>query len=392
MYRKSYFLILGLGVMVFLLSLVPIRVGAAKLSEWTLDYNEGGGGLELKSPSGDFRFRQLGYLQFRAGVLHSDFKGPEQQGDFGVRRARLDWIIDINKKYQLLLEGDMADGGGTNASDFDFVVGRISGPSFWGGTWYVGKFITPFSTENNRSSRSLDMIERYLALNSMFLLPALDVQYGGMIKQPLSQDLTLYTGVFNGNGRAADNLADNNGSKEFQVKLRNDLTENFTWSIAFDRSHEQSQTLSLEGYSFTNYSSVSVQGTRRIYGGSFDYTSNSFSLRGEGLYASFPDANATLQGGYLQPAYFQYGNRNGGLQYLLRLDLATIEDDDNSIPGDTIRAVTFGMNWYINGNLRLKVNAVGEEYSGPRNNVTELSGVQGEGFKPYLLSELQFKF
>jgi phosphate-selective porin len=381
---------IGISVFVFIMVLLPMQVHAAKLSEWTLDYNEGGGGLELKSPSGDFRFRQLGYLQFRADVLHSDFQGPEQQGDFGIRRARLDWIFDIKKKYQLLLEVDAADGGGPNQSDFDFVVGRISGPSFWGGTWYAGKFITPFSTENNRSSRSLDMIERYLALNSLFLLPALDVQFGGMIKQPLSKDWTFYTGVFNGNGRAADNLADNNGSKEFQLKLRNDLTENFTWSIAFDRSHEQSQTLSLEGYSFTNYSSVSVQGTRRIYGGSFDYTSGSFSLRGEGLYASFPDANATLQGGYIQPAYFQYGNRNGGLQYLLRLDLATIEDDDNPIPGDTIRAATLGMNWYINGNLRLKVNAVGEDYSGPGN--TGSPGVQGEGFKPYLLSELQFKF
>ncbi len=66
-----------------------------------------------------------------------------------------------------------------------------------------------------------------------------------------------------------------------------------------------------------------------------------------------------------------------------------------NIGGDAIRAVTLGLNWYLNGNVRLKLNAVGEDYDGEGNNVTRTgtpSGVQEEGFHPYLLSELQFKF
>jgi phosphate-selective porin len=328
----------------------------------------------------------------RGDVYNHDFERDDARSTFDLRRARLDWIIDVNEKYQLLIETDGADFNGPNSSDFNLVVAKISGPVYWGGRWTVGKFITPFSTENNRSSRSLDMIERHLSLNSLFLLPALDVQFGAMLKQPLSEDWTLYTGLFNGNGRAADNLSDNNGDKEFQAKLRHDYSDQFTWSISFDRSNEESQTLSLEGYSFTNYSAVSVEGTRRIYGGSFDYTEDPFSLRGEGLYANFTDADASLSGGYLQPAYFHWGDRNGGLQYLLRLDRASIDKDGVRLDGDTIRAATLGVNWYINGNVRLKVNGILEDYDGQGNNVSSTSGVQGDGSKVYGLTELQFKF
>lgn len=365
---------------------------AAPLTQWDLSYNQGGGGLELESPSGDFRFRQLGYLQVRGDVYHREFERPDGQGTFDMRRARLDWIIDVEEKYRLLFEIDGADFNGPNQSDFDMVVAKISGPSLWGGRWTAGKFITPFSTENNRSSRSLDMIERYTALNSLFLLPALDVQFGAMHQQPLGEDWTLYAGLFNGNGRAADNLSDTNGDKEVQLKLRHQYSETFQWSISLDRSNEEDQSLNLEGYSFTDYASVPVTGTRRIYGGSFDYTVERFSFRGEGLYADFEDADARLFGGYLQPAYFQYGNRNGGLQYLLRADVASIEKEGRSLRGDTLRTLTAGVNWYVNGNLRVKVNAVGEQYDGPGNNVTPTSGVQGDGLKPYLLTELQMKF
>ncbi|MFB6346291.1 MAG: porin [bacterium] len=360
---------------------------AAKLTEWEAEYRKGAG-LSLTSPDGEFRFRQLGYLQFRSDVYHSDFQRAARQGAFGMRRARLDWIIDIEERYQMLIEVDGADFNGTNQSDFDLVVAKISGPSYWGGRWSAGKFITPFSTENNRSSRSLDMIERYLALNSLFLLPALDVQFGGMLEQPLGQGWTLYTGLFNGNGRAADNLSENNGSKEFQMKLQQDVSEEFQWSIALDRSSERPQTLSLEGYTFTNYASLGVTGTRRLYGASFDYTGDEFSLRGEGLHADFRDASTRLNGAYLQPGYFLEGDRSDGLQALLRFDYARM----NQTSDYSIAAVTGGLNWYVNPNVRLKTNLVAEYYADPGNNVTSTNGVHGDGIKNYLITELQMKF
>lgn len=360
---------------------------AARLADWTAEYNDGAG-LSLESPDGDFRFRQLGYLQVRGDVFHSDFERSEGQTRITLRRARLDWIVDVDGKYQLFIEIDGADFNGPNSSDLDLVVARISGPTYWDGRWTLGKFITPFSAENTRSSRSLDMVERYLALNSLFLLPALDVQFGGMVEQPIGSNWTLLAGVFNGNGRASDNLSDDNRHKEVQVKLRHGASDHLSWSLAFDRSNEEPQTLSLEGYTFTDYSSVGVDGTRRIYGGSFDYTAENFSLRGEGLYADFTDADTRLTGGYLQPAYYLNGNRDEGLQALLRLDYATIDGP----AGDAIAAATGGLNWYVNPNLRLKGNLVLEYYDDPGNNVTPTSGVQGDGLKPYWLTELQMKF
>lgn len=44
----------------------------------------------------------------------------------------------------------------------------------------AGKFINPFSPKNNRSTSRLTTIERYSGLNSIFLLPALDAQFGVM--------------------------------------------------------------------------------------------------------------------------------------------------------------------------------------------------------------------
>jgi hypothetical protein len=386
--RVTEWILILVGSALMLLS-QPIQ--AAKLADWKAEYNPGAG-LSLASPDGDFRFRQLGYLQVRGDLRHPDFQ-RSSQGEFSVRRARLDWIIDINEKYQLLLETDGADFNGPNKSDFDLVVAKISGPTLWGGRWTAGKFITPFSTENNRSSRSLDMIERYTALNSLFLLPALDVQFGGMIEQPLAEDWTLYGGVFNGNGRAADNLSDDNDDKEFQLKVRNEWSDQFQWSVSYDRSNEEDQELFLRGYTFTSFSSVPVDGTRRIYGASFDYTSSPYSFRGEGLYADFADASAELTGGYLQPGYFLEGDRDDGLQALLRLDYATVDGPGlNSSEGDAIGTVTGGLNWYVNPNVRLKGNLVAEYYDNPGNDVDPTSGVQGDGWKPYFLTELQFKF
>lgn len=379
---------------VFIFSLFFGLIGptnAAPLAEWDLSYNRGGGGLELQSPSGDFRFRQLGYLQVRGDLHNSDFESASQ-AEFGMRRARLDWIVDIEDKYQLLVEIDGADFNEANQSDFDLVVAKISGPLGEQGRWTAGKFITPFSTENNVSSRSIDMIERHLALNSLFLLPALDVQFGVEGQYPLGENWTATLGAFNGNGRAADNLSDDNDHKEVQLRLDHQFSEQFTWSVSADVSSEEKQDLELRGYTFIPYSSVEVEGTRLLYGGSFDYRNKNFSLRGEGIYADFDDSRAELMGGYIQPAWFPYGDKLGGLEYLLRLDMATIDKEGVPLDGDTIRAVTLGVNWYINGNMRLKLNLVGEDYDGAGNVVKQTSGVQDDGFQPYALSELQFKF
>ncbi len=80
------------------------------------------------------------------------------------------------------------------------------------------------------------------------------------------------------------------------------------------------------------------------------------------------------------------------------MDVASINKDDslrprfNPLKGDTIRDAAPGVNWYINGNFRLKFNAVGEDSDGPGDNGTATSGMQNDGFKLYPMTELLMKF
>src|SRR5262245_43074342 len=144
-------------------------------------FNKGGGGVFLKGE--EYNFRLLGYAQAVGSVFDSRFDRADENGDFSIRRARIDFAADFYDDYSIFVE---FDGGPTNAqtgqSDFGLVEARIN--------WKIveddvqlraGKFISPFSQENFRSSRDIDTVERYMALNSIFALPALDAQFGAML-------------------------------------------------------------------------------------------------------------------------------------------------------------------------------------------------------------------
>jgi hypothetical protein len=257
-----------------------------------------------------------------------------------------------------------------------------------------GKYVSPFSTENLISSRSLDTVERYIALNSMFLLPALDVQFGAMLHgKVLSDDrLEYFLGVFNGNGRANDNLSDDNGEKEVQLKLNYQASEALKLGLGFDTTREEAQSLELRGLSFTPWVAVPIEGRRNGVTADFAWKRGRWSLRGEGLYFDYSDADAELGGGFVQAGYFVRGDATSGLQPLLRLETASIGSDRVELDGDRIDAVTAGLNYFLGGNLRLQVDLVAERYNGLSNLPADASRVAGDGWKPYLLTELQIKF
>jgi hypothetical protein len=373
----------------------PMQAAAAD-EAWEVGYKEGGGGFFVRSPDGDFQFRQLGYVQSVASLFHDDFERADAPGDFSIRRARVDWLVDFHDRYQLFIEFDGGPGSVPGSSDFALVEAKLTADVDAAGNYQVvaGKFVSPFSTENLLSSRSQDTVERYAALNSMFLLPALDVQYGAMLRGYfLHRDLEVMAGVFNGNGRANDNLSDDNGDKEVQLKFNYRPNERLKLGLGFDHTNEESQSLQLRGLSFTPWVAVPVHGTRRAVTADFAWSDGPLSLRGEALWADFADAGAQLTGGFLQGARFLSGDSTDGLQALLRLETASLDSDLLSgAAGDRIDAFTLGLNWFWGGNFRLQLDAVGEHYNGLTNLPDDASRVVGEGWKPYLLTELQIKF
>ena len=361
---------------------------------WTVGYHEGGGGFYAESPDGNVSMRNLGYVQATAGLYHDDFERTDSPGDFGLRRARLDWIVDYQKKHRLFVEIDGGPGSTPGTSDFALVVAELD-YSLKGNDLVasVGKFVSPFSTENRLSSRSLDTVERYIALNSMFLLPALDVQYGAMVSGKVADDrLQYYLGVFNGNGRANDNLSDDNGDKEIQAKLELFPREGTRFGLGLDLSNEEPQSLQLRGLSFTPWVAVPIEGTRRGVTADFGWGRGRLHLRGEGLAYDFADSDASLGGGFVQGAWALRGDRSNGEEILLRLETAAIDSDQVALDGDRIDAATLGLNLFRLGVIRWQIDLIVEHYNGLSNLPADRSRVEGEGWKPYLLTELQFKF
>lgn len=342
----------------------------------------------------DASLRILSYIQAVAALQDGSLGRADGNGDFSVRRARLDFLVELYDDFEFFLEFDGGPGtANVGDSDFAFVEGRLN--------WKIldedlqlrlGKFTSQFSTENARSSRSIDTVERYLALNSAFLLPALDVQFGALVHGKLGEEdrLTYSVGVYNGNGRANDNLSDDNNSKEFQGKLGYKFTDNLEASIALDYSNEELQTLSLADLGFNSYVSVPVEGERFGIGGDIFWQDGPYSFRSEALAFNFDTPtgdDANLYGGFVQPAYFFDGDSNGGVQGLIRAEFVHL-DGDTGTNGDTLYATTLGLNWFLNPAVRWQLNAIGHYFDG----ASTLQGFDDSRFVPMVLSEMQFKF
>lgn len=363
---------------------------------WSVGYDGVGRGYFLRSPSGDLTFHTRAFLQMVHGLYDDDFERADAPGDFAFRRIRIGWRATWKDRYSAWVE---IDGGPTSTpgrSDF-----ALSGLQLTTKLrrddqldLVVGKFVAPFSTEDRRPARALDTIERSIVRNAMTSLPALDVQFGAMLTgRALSDDrLTWYAGVFNGNGRASDNLSDDNGDKSVQLKLLYRVHDRLRLGVGVDRSNEEAQTLRLRGLSFTPYAELPVEGSRRGWTADFDWVGEAFSFRGEAMSFDFDDVDASLDGGYLQGGWFLRGDRTDGVEAILRAETARIDSDRLGIPGDRIDAITLGVNLFYRGHWRLQLNAVAEDYHGPSNLPAGGPRVEGDGWKTYLLSQLQIEF
>jgi hypothetical protein len=350
---------------------------------WKFGIRPNGGGFFMHSPDDNIQFRLLGYAQAVGTVVNEDFINTFGSSDVRVRRARVGWYLLYQKKYELFVEYDGVPVTG------NLVEARVD--------WAIrgddlrlraGKMVVPLSEEGWRSSRNYDTIERFIVINTMYGLPAEDTQIGAMLHGQIlaGNKLTWYVGAWNGNAAAADNPRDNNDDKEYQAKVTYAFSKTFRGGFGVGTTTEETQPLRLNSLSGTRFAEFNVIGGRQAVDADFLYEKEKLSFRGEVLNAEFSDSDTTLRGGFLQVAYFLSGNYNGGFQPILRIERAEIERD-LSPRSSAINAITAGFNWYLNNNVRVQVNAIGEDF----NRASDRS-VRGDGFKPTFLSEFQIRF
>jgi len=201
--------------------------------------------------------------------------------------------------------------------------------------------------------------------------------------------LTYYVGIWNGNASASENARDNNDDKELQAKVIWKFSPALRAGVGVLHTKEETQTLRLNSLTGTRFAAINVNGEREGIDADFFYEKGKLSVRGEGMHVQFSEREAALKGGFLQLGYFLSGNYDGGFQPLVRIEHASIEDDRAPSASGTssIDALTAGFQWFVTNNVRLQVNGILEDF-----NRNAGLAVVGDGVKPSLLTELQFRF
>lgn len=371
-------LIVGLSVYIFV---------SISLSGQSLSYKPGAG-IKLSNETEQWSFRTLGYVQ-STFTYHNQKENGSVDNSFFVRRARLDFIFDYLDKYQLFIEID-GRGGRT-----ELVLAQVDIEYIDNHKIEVGKFITPFSPENLRSSRALSTVERYTGLNSMFLLPGLDTQYGIMFFGKFDK-LGYYLSITNGNGKASDNLAENNNAKDLQLRLEYNLTDEFKFGGSFNLADELSQELKLVDHTFEKFNTAKITGRRNGYLGYAEYENKSFLLRGEAFLFQFNNDLSSEQqienfiGGYGEIGYFISGSYSHGLQLIGRYETASYDYIHQSLNGPTVmNSFVLGPNIYLDGIFRLQINLIYEKADSPSLITGRFEGKEDD---LQLLTMLQIKF
>jgi phosphate-selective porin len=347
-----------------------------------------GDGVQIFNTEQQWKLSLLGYIQ-STYTFHSLHQNNTVQNSFYVERARWDMIFNYLDKYQIFFEMD----GAPNRTAL--VLAQLDISYLKDHKIEAGKFIVPFSPENNRSSRALSTVERYSALNSMFLLPSFDSQYGIMFYGTF-YPINYYFSITNGNAEAAGNFAENNNPKDYEFRLEYNTNSSFNFGGSLDYTTEEKQTLSLVDHTFESFNNVNIKGRRFGYLGNWEYAKNKYLFRGEFFQFNFL-GNLSLDnqirrfsGGYVELGYFVNGNSNDGLQLIGRYENAQYNGDLLAVYGPSLlNSYILGTNWYMDSIFRLQVNLIYEQ----ANNISVLvNRLENKNNEMELLTMLQLKF
>ncbi len=348
-----------------------------------------GNGLHISSANNDWDFLFSGYIN-SIYAFNNISDNNTIQNSFNVHRARIDLGFNYLDNYDLFFEFDAA------GQRTEMVLAQIQARIISSNYLLAGKFINPFSPENNRSTSALSTIERYSGLNSMFLLPALDAQFGIMLYGTAS-NLGYYLSITNGNGEAAQNINENNNSKDVTARIEYKVSPNFGLGSSLDYSKEESQNLSLLDHTFESFNNANVYGKRFGYLGDFWFIANPVLFRGElfqyNFNASLSNGNEVKNflGGYLETGYFLFGNVNDGVQLIGRFETARYGKTIQFFPGPTeLNSYILGTNWYSNTIFTFQVNLIYEEAN--KNSVLRSTRLSNRNNEFEILSTVQLKF
>lgn len=363
----------------------PTSTEAQEVDDTAAGIRPGGGGAFVRGEG--LELRLLGYVQPLLRAFPDDLRRPDAPASFAVRRARVDVMAFLGEDHTLFIELDGAPAARTALVEA-WANWALAGEGL---QVRAGKFIGHFSTENLRSSRSLLTAERYMALNTMFFLPGLDTQTGVLIHGSglAGGQLGYGVGLYNGNGAASTNRAEDNGVKEVQLRLTWTPSNELSTSVAMDWTREAEQRLRILDLAFNEYVGVPVEGRRVGIGGDIAWHRGAWSLAAEGLAFRFdtpPGPEVELVGGYVQPAWFAAGDGSHGVQLLIRGEVASLRNGPEDVL-DTLFGLTLGANYHPSGQARLQVNAVLQHADGP----APVQGFITDRWVPLLLTQLQLK-
>ena len=350
---------------------------------------DAGNGLHISALSNKWDFLFSGYVN-SIFIFQNIEQNNAVQNSFSVHRARLDLGFDYNSKYSTFFEFEMA--GQRTA----MVMALVKVTLFKKNYLMAGKYIDPFSPENNRSTSRLTTIERYSGLNSIFLLPGLDTQYGVMYFGTAGV-LNYYLSVMNGNGEAGQNISENNNSKEITARLEYKPTEHFNLGASFSAANEQKQILGLLDHIFDGFNYAQINGERLGYLGDFELNTNPFLFRGEAFHYSFNDDLSLINqikgftGGYAELGYFIYGNEDDGFQLIGRFETARYGRTAADFRGPVIlNSYLFGTNLLLDNIFSFQVNLIYEKAN--KSSYDQRSRLANQDNELLLLSTLQLRF
>lgn len=348
-----------------------------------------GNGLHISSENNDWDFLFSGYIN-SIYVFHNVNENNAIQNNLSVHRARIDLGFNYLNDYNLFFEFDAA------GQRTEMVLAQIQARIFSSNFLLAGKFINPFSPENNRSTSGLSTIERYSGLNSMSLLPALDAQYGLMFFGS-SSNLNYYLSVTNGNGEAAQNISENNNSKDITARLEYKTSPDFRFGASIDYTKEEAQQLNLVDHTFDSFNTENVNGKRFGYLGNFEYDENPYLFRGEVFQYNFNEGLSASNevknflGGYLEAGYFLFGNKNNGVQLIGRFETARYGKVIYNFIGPTVlNSYLLGTNWYANTIFNYQLNLIYEDAN--KNSLLPLTRLTNMNNEFEILSTVQLKF
>lgn len=255
----------------------------------------------------------------------------------------------------------------------------------------IGQFKVPFGLSNLRSSAYLNLMERPLII--MNASPQYDI--GAMIFGDVLDSRFHYAfGVFNGNGR---NRVERNSNKVIVGRIVTSPIENLKIGGSFAKGEmifeNQVDNLSFSSIVYTTrdnlrfYSFITptaIPGSR--WGFDLQYRKNAHSISAEYLNTNYQlseEIESTASGAYLMYTFLLTGEEKnitdpspdssfnpskgqwGAFELVVRYEQMQIERESSARGYEKNMAVTAGINWYLNDNLKIQLSYQQIEFENP---------------------------